>query len=269
MNYYALLNSFSTIFCVSLIMSLVIGFRNKIMFLFAVFSLIALIVLIYLRRFENASSGFWYTADAERSRRVALRIASMYLAPYDNIWNNLKLSNQHCTLRLGKDGLTLTGMEKKTELYRIFKAAVPMQQDDIWNRFCLNFRAGTTYNMLLDYCNMYQLRFSECTIPNKTSSSNAADNVADADIKQLCTEKTDINNCSEIELTTLPGISIVISKKIIKKREEIRGFKDVDEFFDYMKFKPHIEKQLKNLVCINKMQGARKIQKYKERNLDL
>ena len=83
------------------------------------------------------------------------------------------------------------------------------------------------------------------------------------------TKKIDINNCSEVELTALPGISIVMSKKIIKKREEIGGFKNTNDFFLFLKLKPHMQKQLENLICVNKMKGLIKIEKNKERSVDL
>ena len=82
-------------------------------------------------------------------------------------------------------------------------------------------------------------------------------------------EKIDINNASEVEITSLPGISIVIAKKLIKKREEIGGFKNTHEVFVYLKLKPHMENQLKDLICVNKMKGSVKIEKYQERHVDL
>ena len=53
-----------------------------------------------------------------------------------------------------------------------------------------------------------------------------------------------------------------MSKKLIKKREEIGGFKNTHEVFLYLKLKPHMENQLKDLICVNKMQGSVKIEKY-------
>ena len=68
-------------------------------------------------------------------------------------------------------------------------------------------------------------------------------------------------------------VLILISGLILNgcaKREEICGFKNIEEFFMFMKLKPHIEKQLQELVCANKMKGVRKIiEHYNERNVDL
>ena len=83
-------------------------------------------------------------------------------------------------------------------------------------------------------------------------------------------EKIDINNSSEIELTQLPGISIVLAKKIVKKREEIGGFKNINDFFIYMKLKEHIQNRLVDLICVNKMKGSlKKLEQITERSVDL
>lgn len=80
---------------------------------------------------------------------------------------------------------------------------------------------------------------------------------------------TDVNNASEAELTALPGISIIIAKKIIQFRDSKRPFKSVDDFIETMKIKPHFAKQLKNLVCANKV-NMKKVKKAKaERIIDL
>ena len=82
-------------------------------------------------------------------------------------------------------------------------------------------------------------------------------------------EKLDVNNASEVEITSLPGISIVLAKKIIKRREEIGGFKDVNDFLDFTQLKPHMRMQLRDLICVNKMKGAGKIKRNNERSVDL
>lgn len=80
---------------------------------------------------------------------------------------------------------------------------------------------------------------------------------------------TDVNNASEAELTALPGISVIVAKKIIQFRESHRPFRSVDDFIETMKIKPHFAKQLKNLVCANKV-NMKKVKKAKaERIIDL
>ena len=87
--------------------------------------------------------------------------------------------------------------------------------------------------------------------------------------KKIPAQQIDVNNCSEAELTALPGISIVISKKIIKKREEIGGFKNVEEFLIFVRLKPNVSKQLEPRICVNKMKGSLKVKRSNERQIDL
>ncbi len=198
-------------------------------------------------------------------REAALRAARIYLNPYQDIWKNLRLSNKYCSIRLGGDGHTITVKEHLKESsrcrsFRIIETRVH-SFEDLWNMFCTNFDNNKTYDGLLDDCRKYKVSVIEDKIINSY--------VPKATKKVENSKKIDINNCSEVELTALPGISIVMSKKIIKKREEIGGFKNTNDFFLFLKLKPHMQKQLENLICINKMKGIIKIEKTKERSVDL
>ena len=107
------------------------------------------------------------------------------------------------------------------------------------------------------------------TFANNINSVNR-ENVIALGTTKAKIEKLDVNNCSEIELTALPGISIVMAKKAIKKREEIGGFKTIDDFFLFMRLRPHMEQQLRELVSVKKMKGARKkMERNSERSVDL
>lgn len=210
--------------------------------------------------------------DRALRRHIALEKAQMYLSPYTDIWKNLKLSNKFCTLQL-TDSQIIIGKEKKSDKsqpYRTFRIVSSRIHDmsDLWDMFCTNFDHNKSYDGLVEDCRRYKTTIIENVIGG--NSSTLPEN-KDNNEKQtnLTTSKVDINNCSEIELTELPGISIVMSKKIIKKREEIGGFKNVNEFFVYMKLKPHIENQLRELVCVTKMQGSLPIKRHEERSVDL
>ena len=198
-------------------------------------------------------------------REGALREAQAYLVRYDNIWNNLRLSNKFCSLRLGRDGVTITGKENNANPYRTFRiiASKVHAWDDLWDMFCINFSHNKTYDGLVEDCRRFQLVIEENHIQTDLP-------VKQAEQKTIkVTEKIDINNCSEIELTALPGISVVHAKKIIKKRNEIDGFKTIEDLFLFIKVRPHIEKQLREMICVNKMKGAKKIKRNSERTIDL
>ena len=206
--------------------------------------------------------------DGKKWRREgALKEAKAYLAPYDNIWNNLRLSNKYCSLRLGRDGVTITGKENNANPYRTFRivASKVHAWDDLWDMFCINFSHNKTYDGLVEDCRRFQLVIEE----NHIQTDYAAPIKQDEQKAIKVTEKIDINNCSENELTALPGISVVHAKKIIKKRNDIEGFKNVEDFFLFIKVKPHIEKQLRDLICVNKLKGIKKVKRSSERTVDL
>lgn len=196
-------------------------------------------------------------------RRAALRIASIYLAPYKNIWRNLKLSNKYCRLELGSDGVTITGIEKRSP-YRTFRVLQSHVHEytDLWDMFCRNFGYNKTFDGLLEDCKLYKVSI-EC-------KGQAPKPETLQEPQKVVYDKLDINNCSEIELTELPGISIVMAKKVVKKRDEIGGFKTIEDFFSFLKLKSHMQTQLRDRICLNKMKNARKkIERNSERKVDL
>lgn len=210
--------------------------------------------------FLNTTSN---SKDKAFRRKAALRIAGIYLAPYKNIWKNLELSNKYCKLQLGSTEKAIFCKEKiyPHRMFMVTSSKVH-EYTDLWDMFCINFSHDKTFDGLLKDCKMFEVSV-ECIdgTPKPTALQESKNAVYD---------KLDINNCSEIELTELPGISIVIAKKIVKKRDEINGFKTVEDFFLFLKPKPHIEKQLREKICVNKMKNARKkIERNAERKVDL
>lgn len=219
-------------------------------------------LLIYVAYIDIRSKNE-HTSEDELIRRMALNTAKIYLSPYTDIWKNLKLSNKYCSLYLGNDGVTITCREKigNHRSFKIISSKIHNPKD-VWDIFCNNFDECKRYDGLKQDCRIYQLNIIESRISAINSNSKSRN-------KLKSKEKIDINNASEVEITALPGISIVLAKKLIKKREEIGGFKNTHEVFVYLKLKPHMENQLKDLICVNKMKGSLKIEKYQERHIDL
>lgn len=216
-----------------------------------------------------------YTNDKKDTptalRFQALDAAKMYLSPYQNIWRNLKLSNRHCSLELTKDR-TIIAKEKDALNGANRQFTIIMTEtlsfDELWNIFCTRFRSYTTYDNLVSYTTLYEAKIRE-TIPEVTEEETYPQTPEDKKIPIKPIEKLDVNNCSEIELTALPGINIVMAKKLIKKREEIGGFKKIDDVFLFLHLKEHMVNQLRFLICVNKMKGSLNIKRFSERQVDL
>ena len=211
----------------------------------------------------------------EIRRRNALKEAKIYLAPYSDIWRNLKLSNKYCVLRLGSDGKTITARESVSpnRLLRVLQSHV-YTYADLWDLFCTTFDHQTTFDRIIELCNTYRLTIDvqgNLALPNERvvmpKTTKKVENKIEKTEPQK--EKLDVNNASEVELTALPGVSIVMAKKLIKKRDDINGFKSVEDVCLFLKLKPHMENQLRELICVNKIKSSNKIKRYNERSVDL
>lgn len=217
-------------------------------------------------------------------RKQALESARIYLFPYKDIWKNLKISNKYCILRLGEVESDITCIEKVAP-YRKFTLVKSNVYDyvTLWNVFCRHFSHNISYDGVVELCIRFMAEIEEnihsdtiepskselekSSIAIKPIVNNLDNNVNNIELPAK--QKIDINNCSELELTELPGISIVMAKRAVKKREDVGGFKTVDGFFDYLKIKPHMQEQIRNKIVITKKEGAIPKIQYKERNLDI
>ena len=224
------------------------------------------IIIVVIESYENNKT------NVSTTRRLqALKAVKMYLSPYQDIWRNLKLSNKHCSLELTRDKIiiakekdAINGVNREfiiidTEVYSF---------DELWNMFCKSFSSFKTYNGLVHDAKLFKARISE-TLPKITVDETYSQAQEEKRIPLKPIEKLDVNNCSEIELTALPGINIVMAKKLIKKREEIGGFKKIDDVFLFLHLKEHMINQLRFLICVNKMKGSLNLKRFSERQVDL
>ena len=216
-------------------------------------------------------------AKTER-REQALRNVKMFLMPYKDIWSNLKLANRNCTLELTKNKVII-GTEKNNNSENVRTFTILFSRvykiDDLWDKFCNSFNRYTTYDGLLTNCLLFDAEYIEERTGNTIDTVDEVVNASNTKRTLLNptplkpVEKIDVNNCSEIELTELPGINIIMAKKLIKKREEIGGFKSIEDVFLFLKLKTHMCTQLRSLAYVTKMKGSLKIEHYKERRVDL
>lgn len=109
------------------------------------------------------------------------------------------------------------------------------------------------------------------TRDNSPQTSNVAEksSAASDDRKQL-----DINSATEEDFAGLRGLTIIDAKKAISFREEHKGFKNIDEFFDCVKAKPHIIVSLESSLTVGEYHAVKtdkddKSDVYTKRTLDL
>lgn len=177
-------------------------------------------------------------------RETALKKAKVFLAPYKDIWRDLKLSNSYCYLTLGMDGMTIEGFEKtKGGAFRCFKVLKSNIHDweEVWNMFCKAFNYNKSYDGLLEDCRRFSLIIEE-----KLFEKPVEERIPTAPAAHL--NRVDVNNCTEEDLTALPGVSIIMAKKAIKRRNEVGGFNSVEEFFADLNIQTHMQQQLRKII---------------------
>lgn len=78
--------------------------------------------------------------------------------------------------------------------------------------------------------------------------SAAASNPAPSTSAQA--PRIDLNSSSEQEISSLPGVGLIIAKRAVKLREERGGFHSIEEFGQALNLKPHIVERIRPLVSI-------------------
>ena len=136
--------------------------------------------------------------------------------------------------------------------------------DERFNYICETFNSGTTYfelsKEILDYFSTAVQTFEQPKIqapePNGVMPMVAQHKLLD------------INTATEKEITNLPGINIILAKKIIKYREVNMGFDSLNEFYSAMNIKPHFIKKLDNLIRVDEYKIPEKKNKSEDRIID-
>lgn len=101
----------------------------------------------------------------------------------------------------------------------------------------------------------------------RTKKERMKKRLQEIETKQI--EKIDINNADLEPIRKLPGINVVIAKRIINKREEINGFDSVQEVLDFINLNPHMSKTLKEQICVKPIKINPATIKHDEVNVDL
>ena len=217
-------------------------------------------------------------------RTKALQNVRIYLEPYQNIWRNLKVSNRYCSMQLGSDADLITFTEKKSPYRKSLVINSHVHPyEELWNMLCNKFNHRTTYKELVESCDTFKVSLREFLSEDLQQKQPPQEEYVtknkipiEVNVSKTTEQKpspiynkVDINNCSEMELTELPGINIIMAKKVVKQRDEINGFKSAEELYQFLNLKPHIQSQLADRILINKKKKIKAPKKYNERNVDI
>ncbi|MBQ9246156.1 helix-hairpin-helix domain-containing protein [bacterium] len=201
-------------------------------------------------------------------RQLALRKVKNYLSPFHNAYS---LKNKNVTLIFNKVQLSIACMNIKDRKEN-FKVKWDNYKDDnymairdnvlknffneTFNQICVYFNEDTTYEKILNLIQeSYSPDIAQSKDANKSQNKNSKKDLLYIDdyLKEKDnTQKTvNINTADINELSQLPGINIVMAKRIIKYRKEHNGFDSYGEFYKEFNIKPHFQRQLNKLIYID------------------
>lgn len=133
--------------------------------------------------------------------------------------------------------------------------------EETFDNICFSFNENSTYDRVAAAMQYY---FKTEQIETQKGTKIEAQKTP-----YLSDESLDINQATEEEITDLPGINVILAKKIIEYRDLHSGFKTVDELYKEMKIKPHFQKQLNNLICVKEYEIKDSNKSENERIIDL
>ena len=255
--------------------------------------------IVYGSGNTSVLSKYWRRRQLRIRRREALRAAKAFISPYKSIFGKLVLGNKYCKVIFSKEKTTHNF--KTVVCYKFFcmskkptpKGDLPFFEartfdDSVWheeffNSLCQNFSFNTQLENLravfsndkffIDETN-YRTPQARTIKKDKEEVKTQQQSVLWQNEQktehpvQKMLEKININEATEAELTALPGISIVLAKKIIHHRDYKGEIKSFDEFIKLFNIKPHFAKQLKEMIITEPLKKQKSVQKG-ERIIDI
>lgn len=220
---------------------------------------------------EPASGGLAGTIRTFLRRRKALKACKKFAKKDKYV---ITLRNQNILIIFDSKNKTLCCMDNKvkgrtaTVIWAEQIGIAPELMFDTsdtpfertFDEICTSFTERANYSGIIE---VLKNRFSvqETKPAAKVLTPKPAVTEEDKPIKLTVRDnkiKIDINSADEKEMAKLPGISIIIAKKIIKYRTLHNGFKTLEEFYREMKIKPHFQTKLNDLICIYRTKTAQK-----------
>ena len=227
------------------------------------------------RREENFFYSFINFIHKKVRRFLAVGKARKFISKYKDTY---KLKNPNMTLIYDDKRLEITCIEKgqnkrKTIISKEdYKYNVYNDADENFRRefdnICSFFSQYTTCDDIRNILDMnYNIKDSAQSDNNPNDSQqnfiyvddylNYQNKKNESHYNKQYTKpeyEIDINSANEEEIAKLPGINIILAKKIIDYRNLNNGFKSKEEFYKKMKIKPHFQKQLDRIILVSEFE---------------
>lgn len=117
---------------------------------------------IHTNREQHYNPYFVINKKVARNRKNALAVAKMYLRPYENIWNNLKLFNKQCQISFDNGMINCYNVSSGSYVasFKILNFG-SQNPDDVFDKLCYSFNYQTTYEKVLNFCKEMSLNVIE------------------------------------------------------------------------------------------------------------
>ncbi len=198
-------------------------------------------------------------------RRTAMKTAKKYITKDRNIY---RLRNKHVIFTYDSEAKIFTCKDRYNFNHAVSvvwaKQPDAPYDNDIYNTFeeffdtiCNSFNDNSQFmyilDALLDFFEIVDVKKYSKPIEQVNKSQNFGNQYTDTSGEMKYVEdKLDINTATEEQITNLPGISVIMAKRIIKYRDLHCGFESLAEFYSEMNIKPHFQRQLNDLISAEK-----------------
>ena len=201
---------------------------------------------------NNTNIGIGAVIRCRLRRRRALKECSAFckLAGYV-----ITLKNQAVTLVCDTKNKTLScydNTKKNRTATVVWKEQldyVPRERDNAFEQtfdnICFSFSDKANFNGILQ---VLKDNFDEVQETGTPKPRVEVQNVEEEPVKFNMNSRIDINTASAEKIAELPGINIVLAKRIVKYRDLKGGIKNEKELFNEFNIKEHFQKELKGLI---------------------
>ena len=174
-----------------------------------------------------------------------------------------RLQNDNVVITFDEDSNLVTCKNSTGTLTVTIEQAFIIHQEEgslkyIFDTVCLSFNENTQFN---DVTREFASHFVVAVTEKK-------ENELSSEFKEKYQE-TDINNSCDEEIAKLPGVNIILAKKIVRIRDLQNGFKDKEDFFEKVKMKPSLQNRIKNFIKFGEIKtNSYNSEQESERTLD-
>ena len=216
---------------------------------------------------------YWLFYDAFNEKFAVI------LAPKQFVINNLTLRNDRCSVILTprqkivvmENNYNFNGTKR---MFSVTKKDIKVSQ--MWCKVCRIFNETTSFEILETYFSMDSfvnvvvydtkpVKKDKAELSEDTSKQSVKDVEKTKPVQEVqpsvvdLSERIDVNSATADEIASLPGINVIMAKKIVEYRNLNGSFKSEDEFLKIAGVKNIFVNKIKSMIIINETEHTPEI----------